>query len=87
MTDETLLTFPCEFPIKVMGKSSDTFEEHVVSIIARHVEESDIDQVSSKSSRDENYLSITVKIHAQNRAQLDAIYTDLTDSDRVIMVL
>lgn len=86
-TSETLLEFPCQFPIKVFGRHEDEFEQLVVDIISRHVEDLTADNVRRRASGKEAYISITITITAQSKAQLDAIYQDLSNSDRVIMAL
>ncbi len=84
---ETLLEFPCQFPLKVMGKSSEQFESIVVDIVQQHVEFIAEDAVSSKPSKGGKYTAVTVVIEATSKAQLDAIYMSLTSSHHVIMAL
>lgn len=79
--------FPCRFPIKIFGRGTDDFQHLVVSLIARHVPETlDID-VSVRESRAGRYQAVSVTIEAESRAQLDAIYRDLSGHERVLMVL
>lgn len=85
--NETLIEFPCEFPIKAMGESSAEFDETVVSIIRRHVEDINEGGISSKQSSGGKYTSVTVIIHATSKAQLDAIYQDLSSHESVKYVL
>ena len=84
---ESLLVFPCEFPIKVMGKCSATFEAQVIDIMRRHVPDLDETTITHRPSQGGNYLAITVTIQAASRAQLDAIYQDLTACKDVLMAL
>ncbi|WP_305906348.1 DUF493 domain-containing protein [Methylomarinum sp. Ch1-1] len=84
---ETLLEFPCQFPVKAMGKSSAHFDVTVVEIVRRHVSDIREGAVTSKPSRGGKYTSVTVVVDASNRAQLDAIYQDLTDHPEVLMAL
>ena len=37
--EETLLEFPCDFPIKAMGKAAEDFDSHVVQIVRNHVDD------------------------------------------------
>ncbi len=84
--EESPLKFPCKFPIKAMGKGSETFEKHVVDIVQKHLPKVDrILSVKSKPSKQGKYQSVTVTFMAVSKDQLDAIYQDLTDSDDVIM--
>jgi len=85
--EETLLEFPCDFPIKVMGRASEGFDLKVVELIRRHAPDLSEGAVSVRESRAANYLSVTVTVRATSRAQLDDIYRELTASDDVMMVL
>ncbi|WKJ91481.1 DUF493 domain-containing protein [Methylomonas montana] len=84
---ESLLEFPCQFPIKAMGKSRDDFDAIVVEIIRRHVADIREGAVTTKPSKAGNYLSVTVVIEAHSREQLDAIYMGLTACPDVLMAL
>ncbi len=87
MSEETLLEFPCQFPIKAMGKNMPEFDQIVVELIRAHVDDLHEGAVTSKQSKGGKYLSVTVVIEAVSRAQLDAIYQSLTDSPHVLMAL
>ncbi len=90
MTDtenESPLQFPCEFPIKAMGKSGCDLDMVVVEIVRRHVPDLSEGAVRSRASTQGNYVSVTVVVNATSRAQLDAIYQDLVDCETVIMAL
>lgn len=80
---ETLLEFPCEYPIKAMGETSADFEGIVVEIVRRHVSHFAENAVSSRQSSGGKYTSVTVTILATSKAQLDAIYQDLTDDSHI----
>lgn len=84
---ESLLEFPCTFPIKAMGRSDGDFESIVSDIVFRHAQLSEGEQVRARPSGSGNYLSVTITITAESREQLDRIYQDLTDCDRVLMAL
>jgi putative lipoic acid-binding regulatory protein len=84
---EGLLQFPCDFPIKAMGRDEDDLTGVVVSIVRRHVERLGEGAVTTRASSGGSYLSITVTITATSQAQLDAIYRELTDHPAVIMAL
>ncbi len=87
MTEESLLEFPCKFPIKAMGRASETFEALVVAIVQDHAEQYPGESVRVAESGEGNFLSVTVTVNATSRAQLDAIYQDLTACDKVLMAL
>lgn len=84
---ETLLEFPCEFPIKAFGAADDDFDALVVSLVRRHVPDLGEANVHSRLSNGGRYMSVTVTINATSREQLDAIYRELTDEARVVMAL
>jgi putative lipoic acid-binding regulatory protein len=86
-TEETLLEFPCDFAIKAMGESSDEFDAVVVEIVRRHVEEIHEGAVASKQSSGGKFTSVTVTIRAHSKAQLDAIYQELSDHQLIKYVL
>lgn len=83
----TLLAFPCEFPIKVMGRRRSGFAQAVVEIVKRHAPDYDASTLEMRTSREANYLSLTLTVHATSREQLDALYRELCDHPMVAMVL
>ena len=83
----TLLEFPCDFPIKIMGKAEDTFAEVVLSIVTKHAPDFDATRMELRTSSGGNYLSVTCTIVAQSKPQLDAIYMDLTAHPMVKVAL
>ncbi len=85
--EETLLEFPCDFPIKVMGKAEPGFEAMVVELVSRHTEEVHETAVNSRLSKGGKWVSVTITLRAQSKAQLDAIYLDLTAHEKVVMAL
>ncbi len=87
MTDDSLLEFPCRFPIKVFGAHDGHFEQQVFDLLKPHVPELSQDDLTCNPSRKGNYVAITVDVIARDRAQLDAIYEDLTACAAVLMAL
>ncbi len=85
--EETLFEFPCEFPMKIMGRDEAEFENHVMAIITRHVEATEILESKCRPSNNGNFISVTVTIQAQNKQQLDRLYIELNASDAVLMTL
>jgi putative lipoic acid-binding regulatory protein len=83
----SLLEFPCRFPIKAMGRSSEDFESVVKGIVLAHAELWPEEPLRVAPSKEGNFLSVTAVIEAQSQQQLDAIYQDLTDCDQVMMAL
>ena len=84
---ESPLKFPCQFPIKAMGKSDCQLDIIVVEIIRKHVPDLSEAAVYNRDSAQGSYTSVTVVVNATSRAQLDAIYQDLVDCEAVIMAL
>ncbi len=84
---DSLLEFPCEFPIKAMGLDEDGFQTLVENIILNHAEIYADEPVTTNPSSTGKYLSITVTVEAQSRDQLDRIYQDLTDCEQVLVAL
>jgi uncharacterized protein len=87
MTEETLLEFPCDFPIKVMGRMEPGFAQDVVDIVKKFAPGFDESTVSMRPSRKKSYLSLTCTINATSRDQLDSLYRELCDHPLVVMVL
>lgn len=86
MTD-TLLEFPCDFPLKVMGRPTDDFRSLVLGIIRKHAGDVPADRIEERTSRGGNYVGITCTIRATSKAQLDGLYRELTACERVLIVL
>jgi putative lipoic acid-binding regulatory protein len=82
-----LLEFPCDFPIKIMGKANLDFQATALGIIRKYVPDLSEGAISTRYSKDNNYLSITVTILAQNQQQLDEIYKELSAHQDIMMVL
>jgi len=87
MNSDSLLQFPCEFPIKAMGRSDDDFPPLIAAIVSRHAPDWDSSQLSIQSSRNGRFQSVTVTIQAQSREQLDAIYCELSAHEQVMVAL
>ena len=84
---DTLLEFPCRFPVKAMGRPEDGFESLVVDIVLSHAEVHGKEPVTTSSSHSGKYISITVTIEALSKDQLDRIYMDLTACKQVLVAL
>jgi hypothetical protein len=85
--EETLLEFPCEFAIKAMGPSSDDFDAIVVAIIRNHTDDIAEGAIATKQSSGGKFTSVSVTITATSKAQLDAIYMELSAHELVKYVL
>jgi len=87
MSEETFFEFPCQFPIKAMGKANVEFDLLVLEIVRRHSTAVNESEIKSRPSKDGNYLSVTITIEATSKRQLDTIYQALNDHPHVLMTL
>jgi putative lipoic acid-binding regulatory protein len=86
-TPQSLLEFPCAFPMKIMGRTEDGFAQTVLDIVLRHVPDFDSASMEMRASRQGKYLSLTCTVNATSREQLDALYRELSAHPLVVMVL
>ena len=84
---ETLLEFPCAFPMKIVGRTEDGFAQAILEIVLRHVPDFDSASMEMRASRAGRYLSLTCTVNATSREQLDALYRELSSHPMVTMVL
>lgn len=85
--DPPKITFPCEYPIKVLGRAVDAFEPAVMTIFRQRAPGFAEERVVVKPSRNGTFHSITVTIEAQSEAQLRQIHEDLMGTGLVSMVI
>ena len=85
--EPSLIEYPLDFPIKVLGRNQPGFGDAVVAIVRQHAPEFDPATVEMRPSKKNTYLSLTVVIRAVSRAQLDALYIALNEHPMVVMVL
>jgi uncharacterized protein len=84
---ESLMQFPCDFPIKAFGIKSDQFEIDVLTIIRQYVPDIEENAINSRPSKDGKYLALTITVPVENKQQLDNIYQALTSCPSVLMAL
>ena len=87
MSSETLLEFPGEFPIKVMGRRDGDLRALTQAIIERHTGPLVDSSVRTRTSGDGNFIALTYLVRADSRSQLDDIYRELTACKSVLMAL
>lgn len=85
--EETLLEFPCDFPIKVMGRAEAGFDELIVELVRKHAPDLKEGAVRSRPSKGGKWVAVTVTLRAESKSQIDAIYLDLTAHEKVVMAL
>lgn len=87
MADETLLEFPCDFPLKIMGRADDALAQAVLEIVLRHAPGFDGATMEMRASSGGKYVSLTCTVCATSKPQLDALYRELTAHPLVKVVL
>ena len=85
--DDSLITYPCDFPIKIMGVTQDAFAQTIVDVVCLYDPEFDADKMEMRPSSKGNYLSLTVTVRATSREQLDNLYRALSSHPMVKVVL
>ncbi len=84
---ESLIEYPCDFPLKILGHTQPGFAQDVLAVVKRHAPDFDAATLAMKTSKQGKYLSVTCVIRATSRAQLDALYQELCDQPSIVMVL
>ena len=89
MVDEptSLLQFPTDYPIKVVGRPSDEFRARVHAVMLRHAPTLDADQVTERLSENGTFLSISYMLRAESREQIVALATELQACEGVLMII
>ncbi len=81
------IEFPCAYPIKVLGRSSDDFESIVLAVFERHAPGFDQQTMAARASRKGTFTALTITITATGPDQLDALHQGLLATGHVKMVL
>lgn len=84
---ESLIEYPSDFPIKIMGSMHEAFAETIVQVVVEHDETFDASRMEMRPSSKGNYLSLTVTVRATSREQLDNLYRALSSHPMVKVVL
>ena len=87
MSEESVIEFPCDFPIKMMGRDTPEFRLMARTLIEKHVGPVADGQIQVNLSGKGNFVSVTVTITATSQQQLDDIYRDVSGNDDVLMAL
>lgn len=87
MSGSTLLKFPCDFPLKIMGPAAADFAQTIAAVVIRHAPDFDAASMEMRPSKAGNYLALTCTVRAVSQAQLDALYRELTAHPKVKVVL
>ncbi len=85
--EETLIEFPCDFFIKVMGETSEDFANQMVQVIQAHEPKFDASKVDMRASSGGRFISLTCNVYVTSKIQLDSIYRALSEHPQVKYVL
>ncbi len=85
--EDSLIKYPCDFPIKVMGLAQPGYTQAILEIVLRHDPTFSASSIEIRSSKAARYISLTCTVRATSRVQLDALYQELCDHTMVTMVL
>lgn len=86
-TTETLIEFPCDFPIKVMGETRDDFAGEIIKTIQALAPSFNANNIEMRGSSGGKYISLTCTVHVTSKPQLDDIYRALSSHNMVKVVL
>ncbi len=85
--EKSLIEYPCDFPIKIMGAMQESFADTMVDVVTRHDPDFHAGKMEMRPSTKGNYLSLTVTVRATSREQLDNLYRALSSHPMVKIVL
>ena len=83
--DESLLKFPTDLAVKVFGRNDPEFRAAVIDVVEAHYGKAYA--VAEQESKQAAYLSLTITVHVESRAQVDALYQALVANELILMVL
>lgn len=84
---DSLIKFPCDFPVKIMGVRSDDFAQSMIAVVLRHAPDFDAATTEMRLSKGGKYLSLTCTVRATSKPQMDALYMELTKHPQVKVAL
>lgn len=85
--DDTLIEFPCDFPIKVMGETREDFADVIIALVQEHSPEFHAGKTELRASSGGRYISLTCMVYVTSKSQLDELYRALTAHPMVRVVL
>ena len=83
----SLLEFPCDFPLKIMGVRTDDFAQTITAVVLSHAPDFNPATMEMRPSAKGKYLSLTCTICASSQLQLDNLYRELSSHPMVKVVL
>ena len=85
--EPSLIDYPSQFPIKVMGLNVDGFVHAMVTVARQFDPTFDAASVELRPSKADKYLGVTLIVTATSREQLDELYRTLSTHPMVKLVL
>lgn len=85
--DQSLIEYPCHFPIKVMGANVDGYVTALTHVAKRFDPSFDASTIELRPSKAGNYMGVTLSVYVTSREQLDELYRTLTTHPMVKVVL
>jgi uncharacterized protein len=83
----SLIDYPSDFPIKVMGLQAPGFFEAMVHTARAFDPDLDPSAIEQRPSRGGKYLGLTITVRATSREQLDELYRTLSSHPMVKVVM
>jgi putative lipoic acid-binding regulatory protein len=87
MAEPSLLEFPCDFPLKIIGFQRAGYAQSILEVVKRHAPDYDGSTMEMRPSSKGKYLSLTCTVCAVSQRQLDDLYRELCDHPMVVKVL
>jgi len=84
---ESLIEYPSDFPIKVMGATHDEFATTILALVSSHDPTFHEGKMEVRPSGKGNYTGLTVIVRATSREMLDKLYTELSGHPMVKIVM
>ncbi|ALK95059.1 hypothetical protein AB595_17115 [Massilia sp. WF1] len=84
---ESLIEYPSDFPIKVMGATHEEFATTILELIVLHDPSFHEGKMEVRPSAKGNYTGLTVIVRATSREMLDKLYSELSSHPMVKVVL
>ncbi len=83
----TLLKFPCYFPIKLIGKHTETYVDEIFTLTQHLLPDFSRENIQLNHSKNKNYIALTLTVYVHDKATLDALYHQLSAHQDSKMVL
>jgi uncharacterized protein len=84
---QTLLEFPTDFPLKIMGNNHPDMVTTITGVVLTHAPDFDAETIEIRASSKGTYVGLTCTIRATSQQQLDDLYRALSAHPMVKVVL